>query len=99
MRCRSCGTEIAEKALVCFRCGAATAEPTFKPSKPSGGRRALLTLNRLTMGLALVLTVLLTLLIGRPLYSEMPAPPHLRWAAVVVAAAIVGVRAYARRRR
>lgn len=31
MLCRSCGTEIAEKALICFRCGAATADPVRQP--------------------------------------------------------------------
>jgi hypothetical protein len=31
MQCRSCGTEIADKALICFRCGAATTEPIRKP--------------------------------------------------------------------
>lgn len=27
MQCRSCGTEIADKAIVCYRCGAATTDP------------------------------------------------------------------------
>jgi hypothetical protein len=27
MKCRSCGTEIAANALICYRCGTATAEP------------------------------------------------------------------------
>lgn len=31
MTCRSCGTEIADKALICFRCGAATTDPVRKP--------------------------------------------------------------------
>ena len=31
MNCRSCGTEIADKALICFRCGAATTDPVRKP--------------------------------------------------------------------
>jgi hypothetical protein len=31
MICRHCGTEIADKALICFRCGQATAEPRVKP--------------------------------------------------------------------
>jgi hypothetical protein len=40
MRCRSCGTEIADKALVCFRCGTATTEAAFKPPAPARrGRR------------------------------------------------------------
>jgi hypothetical protein len=31
MICTRCGTEIANKALVCYRCGQATAEPRVKP--------------------------------------------------------------------
>ena len=31
MTCRECGTEIADKALICFRCGAAVQEPVHKP--------------------------------------------------------------------
>jgi len=31
MKCKHCGTEIAEKALICYRCGNATTEPRIKP--------------------------------------------------------------------
>jgi uncharacterized membrane protein YvbJ len=31
MICRHCGTEIADKALICFKCGKATTEPRVKP--------------------------------------------------------------------
>lgn len=31
MKCRHCGTEIAERALICYRCGRATADPRVKP--------------------------------------------------------------------
>jgi hypothetical protein len=34
MHCRHCGTEIADKALICYRCGAATADPQFRPPEP-----------------------------------------------------------------
>jgi hypothetical protein len=30
MQCRKCGTEIADKAIVCFRCGAGTSDPVRK---------------------------------------------------------------------
>ncbi len=30
MQCRTCGTEIADKAIVCFRCGASTTDPVRK---------------------------------------------------------------------
>jgi uncharacterized membrane protein YvbJ len=36
MKCRSCGTEIADKALICYRCGTATTEAKYQPYvKPS----------------------------------------------------------------
>jgi uncharacterized membrane protein YvbJ len=35
MICKHCGTEIADKALICYRCGNATTEPRIKP--PSEG--------------------------------------------------------------
>jgi DNA-directed RNA polymerase subunit RPC12/RpoP len=31
MKCRECGTEIADKALICFRCGASVEEAITKP--------------------------------------------------------------------
>lgn len=31
MRCIHCGTDIADKALICFRCGNATAAPRVRP--------------------------------------------------------------------
>jgi uncharacterized membrane protein YvbJ len=31
MTCKQCGTEIADKALICFRCGAAVTEAVTKP--------------------------------------------------------------------
>ena len=36
MQCRNCGTEIADKAIVCYRCGTATTDPVRKavPVKP-----------------------------------------------------------------
>ena len=35
MTCKHCGTVIADKALICYRCGNATTEPRVKP--PSEG--------------------------------------------------------------
>jgi hypothetical protein len=48
MQCRNCGIEIADKALICYRCGTATTEAKFKPAplKP----------RRLPMGLVTALT-------------------------------------------
>lgn len=33
MICRNCGTEIADKAIVCYRCGTGTADPVRKPAE------------------------------------------------------------------
>ena len=35
MICAHCGTDIADKALICYRCGNATTEPRIKP--PAAG--------------------------------------------------------------
>jgi hypothetical protein len=32
--CRKCGIEIADKALICYRCGTAVTEAKFKPAAP-----------------------------------------------------------------
>jgi len=36
MVCRQCGTEIADKAIICYKCGTATAPP----ANAGAGRRA-----------------------------------------------------------
>ena len=38
MKCRQCGTEIAEKALICYRCGTATTAPRIAPPPPRPAR-------------------------------------------------------------
>jgi hypothetical protein len=42
MQCRQCGTEIADKAIVCYRCGAATTDPVRKPVQIAPRRSMLL---------------------------------------------------------
>ena len=62
MICKHCGTEIADKALICYRCGNATTEPRVKP--PSQGplferpRRSRMPI------VAMVLLILLALLVA-----------------------------------
>ncbi len=51
MNCRACGTEIADKAIICFRCGAATTDPVRQPYVAK--RRSLLPL--IGFGLALMI--------------------------------------------
>ncbi|MFN7982876.1 MAG: hypothetical protein U0Q11_13530 [Vicinamibacterales bacterium] len=31
MQCRKCGTTIADKALICYKCGTATTEAKYQP--------------------------------------------------------------------
>ena len=59
MICRNCGTEIADKAIVCYRCGTATTDPVRRPAavRPGGGR--------LVPVVGLVLLVLLGLFLGQ----------------------------------
>ena len=62
MTCTHCGTEIADKALICFRCGKATTEPRVKP--PADGPLFARPRRRrpsMPLLIALVLLVLLAL--------------------------------------
>ncbi|HEX9366372.1 MAG TPA: zinc ribbon domain-containing protein [Vicinamibacterales bacterium] len=59
MICRNCGTEIADKAIVCYRCGAGTSDPVRQPALVRPRRGRLLPL------LGLVLLVLLGLYLGQ----------------------------------
>jgi uncharacterized membrane protein YvbJ len=57
MKCRNCGTEIADKALICYRCGTATTEAKYQPVPlPSRWKR-----RRLPIILAVVLLLIVAL--------------------------------------
>jgi len=56
MLCRSCGTEIADKALICYRCGTSTTEAKFQPYVPPRGR------SRSTIVITVIVVALLVLL-------------------------------------
>ena len=55
MQCRNCGTEIADKALICYRCGTSTTEAKYKAYEPPARRRPPLTLVVLAVAALLVL--------------------------------------------
>src|SRR5215510_14728604 len=61
MKCRYCGTEIAAKALICYRCGNATTEPRIKPpiEGPILGRPRR---SRRTVPLVLLILIVLALI-------------------------------------
>jgi hypothetical protein len=96
MQCRNCGTEIADKALICYRCGTATTEAKFKPSVPRRGSSTAGPFGLVASVLALALLVLLALYLGRVPSGEHPR--LLTWVAVSIAVIIVALRAYGRRR-
>lgn len=54
MICRHCGTEIADKAIVCYRCGTGTTEPLRKPAE----------IRRRRSPILVVIVVLLALLLA-----------------------------------
>ena len=43
MQCKNCQTEIDDKALICFRCGVATADPVRRPAEIAPRRSGLRT--------------------------------------------------------
>jgi hypothetical protein len=53
MKCRSCGTEIAANALICYKCGTATSEPRIQPPPARPKRSAGVWLGLIVLGLAL----------------------------------------------
>jgi hypothetical protein len=91
--CRQCGTEISDKALVCFRCGCSTSAAAGPG--PSPGRRGG------TQSLWLAVTALLVLVAGglfmaRAASGQLPASVSYTVAAL---AAVVLVWRILRRRR
>ena len=56
MICKTCGTEIADKALICYRCGNSTFEPSrrARPAKRQSLVPTLIALVILVVGAALM---------------------------------------------
>jgi hypothetical protein len=94
MQCRNCSAEIADKALICYRCGAPTTEAKFKPPAP---QRATSRASLIATVLALALLVIAAIYLGRLPSGETPR--IVTWIVVALAVVIVVLRAYARRRR
>jgi len=92
MNCRKCGTTIADKAIVCYRCGTATTEAKFK-APPA--RKPWSSIDLLSSVLAVVLLALCALYMQR--FVTVGAPTALQWLIGVLAAAIVALRLIARR--
>ena len=58
MLCKHCGIEIADKAIVCYRCGTATTDPVRKPAEIRRRR------GRVVPIVLAILAALLALLFG-----------------------------------
>jgi hypothetical protein len=71
MICRQCGTEIADKALICYRCGRATTDPRITP--PDEGplfdgrpRRRSRAITILVVAVVIVAALLFLWVLGAP---------------------------------
>jgi hypothetical protein len=91
MKCKNCGTEIADKALVCYRCGTATFEPVVKPPSP---RRRPSTLPTVA---ALLVLALAAIYMSQAAAGE--APRFVSWIIAGLALVVLVWRLVTRRRR
>jgi hypothetical protein len=83
MLCRHCGTEIADKAIVCYRCGAGTTDPVRQPARVAAGR------SRLFGFVAIAALLLLGLYLGQASRAAADPGRYQIVAGVLVAAALV----------
>jgi hypothetical protein len=90
--CTHCGTVISDKAIICFKCGRPTADPSAPSSRPASasGRPLLVALA------GLVVLVVAGLFMARAAAGQVP--PALSYS-IAALAAIVLVWRLARRRR
>ena len=80
MKCRNCATEIADKALICYRCGEATTTPRIAPPPPAPQR------GPIPVFVAMMIIILAAVL-GLPQLPDGPAQTA-GWAGVVVATGV-----------
>jgi hypothetical protein len=92
MTCRQCGTEIADKALICYRCGAATTKRRVTPPArvPAQG-------GSLPALLALVVLVAAGLFMGQA--GQGAIPREAGYVIAALAAVAIVWRLVAARRR
>jgi hypothetical protein len=89
MICTNCGTEIADKALICYRCGQATTEPRIKPPAPVQRRR-----SDLASAIALVVLAIAGVLMGQ----AQEVPRYVGYVLAALAAVALALRYLSRRR-
>src|SRR3954463_7419259 len=78
MQCRKCGAEIADKALICYRCGTATTEAKYQPvtmrGRRSSSRRLVIAVIIIAILALLGLYLSGTLSTARPVSEVGPRP-------------------------
>ena len=94
MQCRNCGVEIADKAFICYKCGAATTDARYKPAATTPRRG--LPGSVIVSLLAVALLAAAATWIGRT--PGGGTPRLFTWLVVAIAVVIVCLRAYMRRR-
>jgi len=94
MNCRQCGTEIADKALICYKCGAATTDPVYQPPSSTRPRSRV---NFIVTFVALLLLAGVAVVLARS--SPNGTPPVVTYVVAGIAVLIVALRAYARRKQ
>ena len=92
MICKACGTEIADKALICYRCGSST----FEPARRERPKRRRLT-NVLPNLIALLVLIVAALFMARAAVGAVPRTVGV--VLLVLAAVALVLQAFARRRR
>jgi zinc-ribbon domain len=92
MQCRNCGTEIADKAIVCYRCGTPTTDPVRQPVPLKGAAIG----PSLLSGVSILVVALLLLSFAK----ASGYPQAMDGAAIVLAligAGLLGARVVRRR--
>jgi hypothetical protein len=83
VNCRYCGVQIADKALICYRCGHATTEPRVKPPAATGRRGP----SVVPSVVALLLLVIAALFLGGVATEQTPR--LVSWVVAALAAVLV----------
>ena len=81
MTCKHCGTEIADKALVCYRCGQATAASPARPAPVAKPR------SRIPVVAALLVLILGAIYMSQAAAGE--APRVVSWSVAGLAAVVL----------
>lgn len=90
MICKNCGTEIADKALICYRCGAATFEAKRQPAQLHDRRW-----GSILSFIALVVLAIAALFLGQVAGGEVR--PEISYTLAVLAVVILVWRMWQRR--